>query len=288
MRQADHSHRHSWLSTSIVALCTVLVLALSACGSATTADPPPVSLTVFAAASLKDAFGKIGTQYHAAHPSVTTTFSFGGSDALALQITQGAPADVFASANITQMNVAVTGGDIDASTVQTFAHNRLVVILPKNNPANIQTLQDLAKPGIKIDLAAATVPVGQYAVAFLTKASADPTFSTGYKAAVLSNVVSYETDVKTVLSKISLGEADAGIVYTTDAQTATRTTTTVAIPDALNSIAVYPIAPIKASKASATAKDFVNYVASSDGQAVLASYGFIAGGTGPQYTPPAA
>jgi molybdate transport system substrate-binding protein len=274
-----------------VALAGALLLLLSACGGSSaaatsTATPQPVTLTVFAASSLKAAFTKIGQQYQAAHPNVTVNFSFGGSDALAAQINQGAPADVFASANTTQMNVVVKAGNIDASTVQTFAHNRLVVIVPKANPANIQTLQDLAKSGIRLDLAAATVPAGQYAVTFLTKASADPSFSSSYKADVLKNVVSYETDVATVLNKVSLGEADAGIVYTTDAQTAASTVTTIAIPDALNTIAVYPIAAVKSSANAATASAFVTYVSSSAGQAVLASYGFLAGSAGTQYTPP--
>jgi molybdate transport system substrate-binding protein len=275
-------------------LASVLVLLLSACGSTTSsgATPtatslPPVTLTVFAASSLKAAFTQIGQQFHTAHTNVTVNFSFGGSDTLAAQINQGAPADVFASANTTQMNVVVKASNIDATTVQTFAHNRLVVIVPTANPANIQTLQDLAKPGIKLDLAAATVPAGQYAVTFLTKASADPSFDASYKANVLKNVVSYETDVATVVGKVSLGEADAGIVYTTDAQSASGKVTTITIPDALNTIAVYPIAPVKASANAATASAFVNYVSSSAGQAVLASFGFLSASAGAQYTPPA-
>jgi molybdate transport system substrate-binding protein len=272
-------------------LSTVL-LVFSACGSPTVAATPtataqPVTLTVFAAASLKAAFTTISQHYQTAHPNVTVNFSFGGSDALAAQINQGAPADVFASANITQMNVVVSAGNIGASTVQTFAHNRLVVVVPKANPAAIQALRDLAKPGIKLDLAAATVPAGQYAVAFLTKASADPSFGASYKANVLKNVVSFETDVATVLNKVSLGEADAGIVYTTDAQTTASTVTTITIPDALNTIAVYPIAAVKGTTHAATAATFVAYVVASDGQAVLASYGFLSSTAGPPYTPPA-
>jgi molybdate transport system substrate-binding protein len=268
------------------------LLLLSACGggsagSTATATPQPVTLTVFAASSLKAAFTKIGQQYQTAHANVTVSFSYGGSDALANQINQGAPADVFASANIAQMNVVVAAGNIVASSVQTFAHNRLVVIVPKANPAHIQTLQDLARSGIKLDLAAATVPAGQYAVTFLTKASADPSFGASYKANVLKNVVSYETDVATVVNKVSLGEADAGIVYTTDAQSAASTVTPIGIPDTLNTIAVYPIAPVKGSPNATTASAFVNEVTSSEGQAVLASYGFLSSTAGPPYTPPA-
>jgi molybdate transport system substrate-binding protein len=283
-------HRlHAILPSSCLSL--LLLLAVSGCGGTTTgtggtSSAAPVTLNVFAAASLQAAFTKIGQQFHAAHSNVTTTFNFAGSDALATQINQGAPADVFASANITQMNVVVKAGGIDGTQVKTFAHNRLVVVLPKNNTANIMTLQDLAKPGIKVVLAAKTVPAGQYALVFFKNASADPSFGASYGANVLKNVVSYEADVKSVLTKVSLGEADAGIVYTTDAETAASSTTTIAIPDALNVIALYPIAVVKASANASVAQQFVDYVNGSDGQAVLAQYGFIAGSTGAQYAPP--
>src|SRR5215469_2964048 len=265
---------------AILAVLLLLVGTLSACGSSNTAGSstptatlgPPVTLNVFAAASLTNAFKEIGQNFQKAHPNVTVTFNFAGSDALATQINQGAPADVFASANNAQMNVVVKAGSIDASKVATFAHNRLVVVYPKNNPANIMTLQDLAKHGLKLVLAAKTVPVGGYALDFLTKASADPSFGASYKANVLNNVVSYEADVKSVLTKVSLGEADAGIVYITDAETAASTTTTLDIPDALNSIATYPIGVVSASKNASVAQQFVDYVAGPDGQAVLAQY----------------
>ena len=274
-----------------VSLSLLVLLAITACGTSTTGagssptSAAPVTLNVFAAASLQAAFTKIGTQFHVAHPNVTTTFNFAGSDALATQINQGAPADVFASANTTQMNVVVKAGSVDGSKVTTFAHNRLVVVYPKDNPGKISTLQDLAKPGLKIVLAAKTVPVGGYALDFLTKASADPSYGASYKANVLKNVVSYEADVKSVLAKVSLGEADAGIVYITDADTAANSTATLDIPDALNSIATYPIGVVKASQNAAVAQQFVDYVAESNGQAVLAQYGFVAGSSGPQYTP---
>lgn len=284
--------RRTTLRHALLLLCAPLLLALAACGGSTStgvsSTPSPVKLNVFAAASLKGAFTDIGKAYSQAHPNVTVTFNFAGSDALATQITQGAPADVFASANATQMNVVVTPGDIDGSAVKTFAHNRLVLIYPTANPAHIQTLQDIAKPGVKVVLADKTVPVGQYALTFLDTASADPSFGASYKTNVLKNVVSYETDVKSVLAKVALGEADAGIVYTTDAATETGKVGTVAIPDALNVIATYPIGVVKASKQVTTAQAFVDYVLSSDGQATLAKYGFIAGSEGKQYSPPAA
>ena len=290
--QRKRTHRSHPIRAAILGVSLpLLLLVVSGCSGSTsstggtTATATPVTLNVFAAASLQAAFTKIGSQFHTAHNNVTVTFNFAGSDALATQITQGAPADVFASANAAQMNVVVKGGDVDGANVKTFAHNRLVVVYPKANPAKISTLQDLAKPGIKLVLAAKTVPVGGYALDFLTKASADPSFGATYKANVLKNVVSYEADVKSVLAKVTLGEADAGIVYTTDAQTTVDSTATLDIPDALNSIATYPIGVVKASKNAAVAQQFVDYVAGADGQSVLAQYGFVAGSAGPQYQP---
>lgn len=290
--RAPHSRRTSLLKRLLLACVPVMLIALTlaACGSSTPAassTPAPVKLNVFAAASLQGAFTDIGKAYSQAHSNVTVTFNFAGSDALATQINQGAPADVFASANATQMNNVVTPGNIDGSAVRTFAHNRLVVIYPTANPANIQTLQDLGKAGVKVVLADKTVPVGQYALQFLDLAAADPSFGASYKTNVLKNVVSYETDVKSVLSKVALGEADAGIVYTTDAATETGKVGSVTIPDNLNVIALYPIGVVKASKQTTTAQAFIDYVMSSEGQATLAKYGFIAGGDGKQYAPPA-
>lgn len=273
-----------------VPVLLLLLLLLTACGASTSpgASSQPVKLTVFAAASLKGAFTEIGAAYSKAHSNVTITFNFAGSDALAQQITQGAPADIFASANTKQMDVVVKGRDITGSGVKTFAHNRLVLIYPSANPAHIHSLQDIGKSGVKVDLAAASVPVGQYALDFLGKASADPSFGATFKANVLKNVVSYETDVKSVLAKVALGEADAGIVYTTDATTEASKVGTVAIPDALNSIATYPIGVVKSSRQAATAQDLIAYIVGADGQAILAKYGFLSGNSGKQYSPPAA
>src|SRR5262245_27621215 len=293
-RTSPHALTH-YLSTLFLAAPLVVLVCLSlllaACGgsNSTSASSQPVTLTVFAGSSLKEAFTEIGDKFHSAHSNVTVTFNFGGSDALAQQITQGgAPADVFASANTKQMDVVVSAGDINGTEARVFAHNRIVVVFPTNNPGNIQTLQDLAKPGLKLVLAAASVPVGQYALDFFTKASQDPTFGADYKDAVLKYVVSSEADVKSVLAKVSLGEADAGIVYTTDAATKADGLGTLAIPDSLNNIATYPIAPIKASQQAATALQFIDYVLSADGQAALKKYGFLPSDQGPQYIPPTA
>jgi molybdate transport system substrate-binding protein len=277
---------------SLAFLLVVLCALLAACGSDTAAGgssaAQPITLNIFAAASLKDAFTAIGKSFHTAHSNVTLTFNFAGSDTLAQQITQGgAPADVFASANTAQMNVVVKGGDIDGGKVKVFTHNRIEVIFPKSNPAHIQSLQDLARPRLKLVLAAPAVPAGQYARDFLTHAGKDASFPAGYKDAVLKNVVSSEADVKSVLAKVALGEADAGIVYTTDAATQVSALGTLAIPDNLNTIAVYPIGVIKGSKQAATAQQFVDAVLAPDGQATLARFGFLPASQGPQYVPPA-
>jgi molybdate transport system substrate-binding protein len=233
-------------------------------------------LTVFAAASLMDAFTEIGKNFETANPGATVTFNFAGSQQLAQQIGQGAPVDVFASANNAQMNAVIKSGEVISGTQRIFVRNRLVVIYPKDNPAQIAGLKDLGKSGLKLVLAARAVPVGQYALDFLAKASKLPEYTDTYSPTVLANVVSYEQDVKAVLSKVTLGEADAGIVYVTDiAQDSADKVGKLAIPDNLNTIASYPIATIKGAKNADLATKFMDYVLAPDGQAVLAKYGFI-------------
>ena len=240
-----------------------------------TATTGPQTLTVMAAASLTASFKDMGKLFESKNTGVTVTFSFAGSQQLAQQLDQGAPADVFASASKKYMDAAVTSKRVNQADSKTFVKNVLVVILPKDNKAGLKTLQDLAKPGIKIDLEDKSVPAGQYSLDFLDKAVKDPTFDPKYKDNVLKNVVSYETDVKAVVSKVSLGEADAGIVYITDYNVATDKLIKLDIPDALNTIAIYPIAPISDSKNADLAKAFVALVLSPDGQAIMAKYGFV-------------
>ncbi len=269
--------RRPWLAP--FATLAVALSVLSGCASQANSNPTTaqqVTLTVYAAASLTDAFHEIGANFQHAHPNVTVMSNFAGSQQLEQQIAQGAGADVFASANAKYMDAAITAGAVTSGTQKTFARNRLIVIVPKDNPAHIQTLQDLGKPGVKIVLADKSVPVGQYALTFLDKAGADPAFGASYKAQVLKNVVSYEDNVKSVFSKVQLDEADAGIVYTSDVSTHGNEVGSLAIPDAMNTIAVYPIAPLKTSRNARMAQQFVEYILSADGQAVLKKYGFIA------------
>ncbi len=240
------------------------------------APAEPVELNVFAAASLNEFFDEIGKLFEAQHPSVTVVFNFAGSQQLVQQINEGAPADVFASANPKQMDAAFDAGGIISETQQTFAKNRLVVIYPQDNPASLKELKDLAKSGLKLVLAAKEVPVGGYSLDFLDKASSDPTFGTTFKDEVLANVVSYEDNVKAVLTKVALGEADAGIVYTSDISGKDAgKVDRLDIPDALNVIASYPIALVKDSKNPELAQAFIDFVLSQEGQGLLAKYNFI-------------
>ncbi|HEX2979760.1 MAG TPA: molybdate ABC transporter substrate-binding protein, partial [Anaerolineaceae bacterium] len=170
------------------------------------------TLTILAAASLTESFTELGDLFEAQNAGVTVQISFAGSQQLAQQLEQGAPADVFASASKKYMEAAVESKRVNADAAQAFVKNRLVVIFPKDNPGEIAALVDLAKPGLKLDLADKSVPVGQYSLDFLDKASQDAGFDSQFRDSVLKNVVSYEDNVKAVVTKIALGEADAGIV----------------------------------------------------------------------------
>lgn len=236
-----------------------------------TPEPEARTLTVFAAASLTDAFTEIGENFQAANPGVTVTFNFAGSQALRTQIEEGAPADVFASASGKEMDAAIEGKFIAEDSKQIFLTNKLVVILPADNPAGLEKLEDLTNSGVKIVLAAEEVPVGNYARQALDLMNGS--FGADFKDKVLANVVSNEDNVKQVVSKVQLGEADAGIVYTSDAVAAPELKS-IEIPAELNVIAKYPIAPLVESENADLAQAFIDYVLSDEGQAILAKWGF--------------
>ncbi len=264
----------------IFGLWLAIIVGLAGCNLAITPSTPAApaattELTVFAAASLTDAFNEIGKNFEAANPGVKLTFNYAGSQQLAQQLGQGAPADVFASANGKQMDVAIQAGRIVTGTAHTFARNRLIVIAPKDNPAQVNTLQDLAKPGLKLVFAAKEVPVGQYALDFLDKATKDGSMGADYRETVLANVVSYEDNVRSVLAKITLGEGDAGIVYSTDTYSVTDKVQSIEIPDNLNTLASYPIAAVTDSAHFDLAKKFAEYTFTPEAQTVLVKYGFI-------------
>ncbi len=263
----------------LILLTAGLACIAAACTPVQTPAPKSSSgaITVFAAASLRNAYTELGADFQQVNPGVTVAFSFAGSQQLAEQIANGAPCDVFASANQAQMRAAARTGRIDAGGARTFARNRLVVIYPQSNPARLTGLRDLGKPGIKLVLANKTVPVGGYSLDFLNSASAQPEFGTAYGPSVLANVVSYEEDVRAVLNKVALGEADAGIVYSSDVtDDAAARIGKLDIPDELNTVANYPIAPLKDSPSPALAQAFIAYVLSTEAQAVLVKHGFIA------------
>ncbi|MBI3760895.1 MAG: molybdate ABC transporter substrate-binding protein [Chloroflexi bacterium] len=254
-----------------------MLICTAGCGPQAGVPTPaasPVELTVFAAASLTDAFTEIGAAFAGAHPGTKITFNFGGSQTLRTQLEQGAVADVFASASKKDMDAAVTSGLVADGEARVFVRNRLVVIAPKSNPAGLTALEDLARPGVKIVLAAENVPVGGYARQALANMS--QSFGAAFKDRVLANVVSDEDNVKQVVAKVRLGEADAGIVYTSDVTPAVAPqVVTLAVPDEFNVVAAYPMAVLKSAPHSDLAAGFVKYVLASEGQAALAKWGFI-------------
>lgn len=241
--------------------------ALVACGGVPAAQPtasPKLSgtLTVLAAASLTEAFTKIGDQLHAKNPDLDVKFSFAGSPTLVTQVQQGAPADVLATAD--QANMAkVTGATLNAGAPRVFAHNKLAIAVETGNPKKITGVSDLANPAIKVAVCAPGVPCGTYSTS---------TFS---KAGVTVKPVTQEQDVKSVLTKVGLGEADAGIVYVTDVKAAGSQVDGVTIPDNLNTTAEYPIVELKTTQSDTAAKAFIDYVVGIEGQKTLASFGFL-------------
>ena len=229
------------------------------------------TLHVFAAASLTESFREIGAALEKAHPGDTVEFSFGGSQILRTQIAQGAPADVFASADLPQLAPLRRAGIVGPYRI--FAHNRLVVVVPASRP-KVRRLQDLARPGIRVVVAGPTVPVGRYTTQVLAKMSASGLYGDDFAARVAANTVSQEIDVRAVLAKVGLGEADAGFVYLTDAAAAPGKVRTLPIPTRLNIVASYPIAVVARSPSRALAEQFVNAVLSAAGQAALKRHGF--------------
>lgn len=246
--------------------CVVAAVGLvaAACGSpapvsSSPAAPSPV--TVFAAASLTAAFQSIGAVVGRADPRLKAEFNFAGSSTLVAQIQQGAPADVFASADQPNMRKLLDGGLVSGSP-RVFATNRLQIVVAAGNPKGITRLADLVRPGLVVVLCAPAVPCGRYAAQALQKAG------------VSVVPASQETDVKAVVSKVALGEADAGIVYVTDVKAGGVKVQGVVIPDGQNVVASYPIALVKAAHDGRAAQAFVDFVLSPQGQRILAGFGF--------------
>jgi molybdate transport system substrate-binding protein len=263
----------------VSALILGLMVAMS--GGVTASDVPRIQgeLTIFTAASLTDAFKEMAAQIEQANPGTKLTFNFAGSPTLRTQLAQGARADVFASADEPNMYGAEKDGTISGEP-RIFARNLLVVVVPAHNPAGIKTLQDLAKPKLKLVLTNKDVPVGNYARQALDKMSQDPAFGNDFAKRVLANLVSEETNVKQVAAKVQLGEADAGIVYSTDVTQAIRSAVRVIdIPPEFNVIAKYPITAVKGTRNESGGRAFIEYVLSPAGQAILTRHGFLVAGS---------
>lgn len=233
------------------------------------------TLTVFAAASLVDAFAEIAATLEAVHPGLDIVIETGGSQTLVTQLREGARADVLATANTATMEDAEADGLVAGAPVP-FAGNQLVIVAPVDNPAGIADVADLANDGVQLVLAGEDVPAGAYALAALCAYAGDEDASSGFLDDAWENVVSEEQDVRSVLAKVQLGEADAGIVYGSDAAAARRAGTELTViefPPSVPATAVYPIAPVAGGN-PALATAFIGYVVSDAGQAVLVAHGF--------------
>ena len=259
------------------AVAGLLVVVLAACsgsgpasarGRGATAD-----LTVYAAASLKTALDRVKTAYEAATPGTTISISTDSSAALETKIEQGAPADVFLSADMTNPQRLVDGGFASGDVVP-FAGNQLTVIVPESNPAGITKPADLARRGIKIVAAGVGVPIQKYAESLVANLARQPGYPSDFVNRYEANIVSREDNVGAVLAKVALGEGDAGIVYVTDARSS-PTVTAIAVPAAANVPATYGGVVVKASPSQAAAGAFLAWLAGPQGQSILASLGFL-------------
>ncbi len=252
-----------WIRAALVG-AAALALGLTGCGG----DQPSGTdgggqVTVFAAASLTEAFTKLGTDFEAGHPGTTVTFNFAGSSALATQITQGAPADVFAAASPATMKTVTDAGDAAGDPV-TLVRNQLVIAVPRGNPHQVTGLAGLARPGLKVALCAEQVPCGS-----ATKTALDA-------AGVRLTPATLEQDVKGALAKVKLGEVDAALVYRTDVRAAAGELDAVEFPESARAVNDYPIVVLKHAGNPDGARAFVEYVRSDAGRAVLTAAGFQA------------
>ena len=268
-------------------IAVVLAAWVSACAVAAPAAPTPApiavptlvdpisgDIVVFAASSLTDAFKDIAADFQRLHPAARVVLSFGGSSQLAVQLENGARADVFASADQAQMDLARRASVI-LSPDRTFVKNRLVVIAPRENPAGVSSLQDLARDGVKVIGAQVNVPIGAYTQTLLESASAAPGYGSDFSRRVERNLVSREDTVRQIVAKIQLGEGDAAVVYLTDVtpQIADQFVE-IALPDTLQVIANYPVAQARGRNPNG-GQAFIDYVLSDAGQYALAPWGFL-------------
>jgi molybdate transport system substrate-binding protein len=259
-------------------LTWILVLILAACSSASTvtgSGSPAAAgdLTIYAASSLKAAMARIKPAYETAHPGATLTISTDSSSALETQIEQGAPADVFLSADMANPQKLVEA-DLAAGAAVPFAGNKLTIIVPKANKAGITSPADLASSGVKVIAAGDAVPITKYATQLVANLAKEAGYPADFAAAYAANVASREDNVGAVVAKIELGEGDAGIVYLTDAKASTKVTT-VDVPDNANVPAEYAGVVVKTSRNAAAADAFLAWLTGSGGRAILGNLGFL-------------
>jgi molybdate transport system substrate-binding protein len=262
-----------------VVLAAALIAGLTGCGGSSGnsgsgggGEKQGGTLTILAASSLTDAFGELGTIFEEQNEGVEVKQSFGASSDLLAQIQQGAPADVFASAAEEEMDTAEKDGLVSGSP-EIFVKNREVIMVPKDNPANINSLDDMAKPDTKLVLAAKDVPAADYAIEILGKANKE--YGPDFEQDVLSNVVSREVDVRASVNRVVVGDADATFGYASDYTPDIRDKVKVIkIPPEQNIVATYPIAALKDAKAPELAKKWVDLVTSEEGQKVLEKWNF--------------
>ena len=276
------------MKSRLVASIAALALLLAGCssGAATPTPTPtlisstapavtaePANLTIYGASSLKSALARMKTAYEAANPGTTLTISTDSSTALETKIEQGAPVDVFLSADTANPQKLVDKGLAEGSLVK-FAGNLLTVIVPAANPAGIQTPADLAKTGVKVIAAGDAVPITKYAIQLVATLAKQPGYPADFAAKYTANIVSKQDSVAAVVAQIELGEGDAAIVYVTDAKTS-RKVAAIAVPAAANVPATYSGVVVKGSANTSAAGAFMTWLAGPNGQSILASFGFL-------------
>ena len=277
------------MRSRLVLLISILALVLAACSSsgsssasaaataapttAPSAAPSGAALTIYGAASLKAALTKAKAAYETANPGTTLTISTDSSSALETQIEQGAPADVFLSADITNPKKLVDKG-LAGGDVVPFAGNKLTIVVPTSNPAGITMPKDLANPGVKVIAAGDTVPITKYATQLVANLAKEAGYPADFVAKYTANIQSREDNVAALLSKIALDQGDAGIVYVTDAKASDKVKP-IDVPDSANVPAAYDGVVVEASQNPVAAKAFLDWFAGPDGQAILKDLGFL-------------
>jgi molybdate transport system substrate-binding protein len=257
----------------VVVLLLVGSFVVAGCGASGSAEEPDSTLTVFAASSLADAFEELGGSFER-ETGATVRFNFASSSTLAAQIEQGAPADVFASADLAQMENVVEAG-LAAGEPRVFARGRIVVVVPADNPGDVGSLADLDEPGLRLVLAQEDVPAAKYAGEVLANASKDPQYGEGFRRAVLGNVVSREEDVRASVNRVVVGDADATFGYASDVTPEVRERVEVVeVPQEFQVVAEYPVSALSRAGDPELAERWVELVTGEEGQRVLAGWGF--------------